>query len=207
MDIISPLFTSFCIIFFSELGDKTQLLVLSFSTKLKISTLLLGIAIGSFFSHGIAVLFGSFLGNIQNSNIHVILEFITYFSFLLLGLLSFLPSKNKEGGNKESLLKSLCKLPINFVLLIALSIIIGELGDKTFLASIGMGIHYPTYKFFLILGAILGMVISNLLVIIFGKFLSKKIPENIIEKFSGILFILFGCIGFISFYIKFANLL
>lgn len=200
MEFIYPLLTAFCLVFFSELGDKTQLLVLSFSTKLKAATILIGVAIGSFFSHGIAILFGSILGNIQNDNIHIWLEVITYCSFLILGILSFLPSKDKENGNKESLLKSICKLNINFIFLIAISIAIGEFGDKTFLASLGLGIHYPSYKLFLVLGAILGMVASDFLAIVTGKFLSKKIPENTIEKFSGILFILFGLIGFISFF-------
>ena len=37
---------------------------------------------------------------------------------------------------------------------VAISIAIGELGDKTFLASIGLGIQYPFFKFSLILGEI-----------------------------------------------------
>ena len=39
------------------------------------------------------------------------------------------------------------------------------------------------------------MVISDLIAIILGKFLSKKLPENVMEKFSGILFLIFGFIG------------
>ena len=45
MEFIYPLLTAFCLVFFSELGDKTQLLVLSFSTKLKAATILIGVAI------------------------------------------------------------------------------------------------------------------------------------------------------------------
>jgi putative Ca2+/H+ antiporter (TMEM165/GDT1 family) len=48
---------------------------------------------------------------------------------------------------------------------------------------------------FLILGAILGMVISDLLAILFGKFLSTKISDSLMQKLSGILFIIFGIIG------------
>ena len=49
MDFLYPLFIAFSIVFLSELGDKTQLLVLSFSSKLKSATILLGVALGSFF--------------------------------------------------------------------------------------------------------------------------------------------------------------
>ena len=43
MEVIYPIFIAFILVFLSELGDKTQLLVLSFSTKLKTATILKGI--------------------------------------------------------------------------------------------------------------------------------------------------------------------
>ena len=106
--------------------------------------------------------------------------------------------KNNNTENKSLLSKHMSNLSLNYILIIAFSIAIGELGDKTFLASIGLGIQYPSQKILLIIGAILGMVISDLIAILLGKFLTKKLPENILEKFSGILFLIFGFIGFIN---------
>ena len=189
------LFVAFLLVFFSELGDKTQLIVLSFSTKLKASTILIGVALGSFFSHGIAILFGSFLGNVDNEAVHQVLEFISYSSFIILGILSFLPSK-EEGNSNNGFIEKLAGFKINYIFVIALAIAFGELGDKTFLASIGLGINYPDYRIWLVLGAILGMLASDFAAILLGKFLSKKIPEKTIARFSGILFIIFGIIGF-----------
>ena len=59
MNGLYPLLLSFTIIFFAELGDKTQIMVLSFSAKSKIKHILLGISLGTFLSHGLAILFGS----------------------------------------------------------------------------------------------------------------------------------------------------
>ena len=101
MDFIYSFFIAFSFIFFSELGDKTQLLVLSFSSKSKTSNILLGIAIGTFFSHGLAILFGSKIGNLENQNLHFILKLATYIAFLLFGIIGFLPKKN-EAFKKES---------------------------------------------------------------------------------------------------------
>ena len=53
---------------------------------------------------------------------------------------------------------------VEYVLIIALSIAIGELGDKTFLSSIGLGIQYPNSKIYLIIGAILGMLQEKFIV-------------------------------------------
>lgn len=192
---IYPLIIAFTLVFISELGDKTQILVLSFSSKLRTTTILLGVALGSLLSHGIAITFGSFLGNIGNDSIHFLLELITYISFLIFGFFTLLSNKKENSNNNNSAINNINKLKLNYILIIALSIAIGELGDKTFLASIGLGIQYPAQKVFLILGAILGMILSDLIAIILGKFLSKKLPENILEKFSGILFLIFGFIG------------
>lgn len=200
MSFLYPILIAFLLVFVSELGDKTQLLVLSFSSKLKASTILIGVALGSFFSHGIAILFGSSIGLLDNSFIHDLLEIVTFLSFIVFGIFSFLPQKDeKENSKKDNFIMKLSKLGIGYILIIAFSIAIGELGDKTFLASIGLGISYPNQKIFLIIGAILGMVISDLLAIIFGKFLTKKIPETLMQKLSGILFIIFGIIGIINF--------
>ena len=191
------LFIAFLLVFFSELGDKTQLIVLSFSTKLKASTILLGVALGSLFSHGLAILFGSFLGNLNNDFIHRILEFISYSSFIILGIISFLPSK-EDSSSSDGFISRISHFKINYIFVIALAIAFGEIGDKTFLASLGLGINYPSDRLWLVIGAVLGMIASDLVAVILGKFLSKKIPEKAISRFSGILFILFGIIGFIG---------
>lgn len=189
------LFVAFLLVFFSELGDKTQIIVLSFSTKLKVSTILLGVGFGSFFSHGIAILFGSFLGNFDNEIVHNLLEFISYSSFIILGIISFIPS-SKDKNSNNGFIEKLYGFKINYIFVIALAIAFGELGDKTFLASIGLGINYPDYRIWLVFGAILGMLASDFVAVLLGKFLSKKIPEKTISRFSGALFIIFGIIGF-----------
>ncbi len=200
MEFFYPFIISFLLIFVSELGDKTQLLVLSFSSKLTAKTILLGVALGSLLSHGIAILFGSFLGNIENITFQCFLKIVTYLSFIVFGIITLLKSngsKKEEKNNSKNILKS----NLSYVLFIALTIAIGELGDKTFLASIGLGIEYSSFKIALISGVIFGMVASDLIAIIFGKALSNKIPENLMQKLSGILFLIFGIIGILNFII------
>ena len=89
----------------------------------------------------------------------------------------------------------------NYIVVIALSIIIGELGDKTFLASLGMGLQYPNYRISLIAGSILGMVASNSIALFFGKVIGNKLKPKFVEILSNILFIIFGLLGFTNLYI------
>lgn len=197
MLIIYPFIIAFTLVFISELGDKTQLLALSFSSKLKISTILLGVALGSLFSHGLAILFGSFLGNIEDLKFQYFIKIITYISFIVFGIITLKPTN--KGSDSKSRNKNSFKNNFQYILFIAFSIAVGEFGDKTFLASIGLGIQYPNYKIMLILGAIFAMVASDLIAILFGKFLSKKVSEKTMQTFSGILFLIFGVIGILNF--------
>lgn len=200
MEFIYPFFISFILIFLSELGDKTQLLVLSFSTKDKAKNILLGVALGTFFSHGLAILFGSKIGSFENETFQFYLEIFTYTSFLLFGIIGFLPKREKldENDSQSSILQKLSNIKMNYVIIIAISIIIGELGDKTFLASLGLGLQYPSYKISLILGSIAGMVSSNSIALFFGKFLGNKLNPKLIEILSNSIFIIFGLIGFFN---------
>lgn len=205
MEFLYPFFIAFLFVFLSELGDKTQLLVVSFSAKVKSYTILLGVALGSFFSHGVAILFGSVLGGFENVYLHVILKFITYLSFIAFGFITLCHHEKEVQGQdeKKGVLHKLAKINVGYLLMIAFSIAIGELGDKTFLASLGLGIQYPTSKLYLILGAILGMVISDALALMLGKFLSNKISEKAMNTLSGIIFLLFGFFGLIHFFSTF----
>lgn len=200
MEFIYPFFISFILIFLSELGDKTQLLVLSFSTKDKAKNILLGVALGTFFSHGLAILFGSKIGSFENETFQFYLEIFTYTSFLLFGIIGFLPEKKKldENDSKSSILQKLSNVKINYIFIIAMSIIIGELGDKTFLASLGLGMQYPNYKIFLIAGSIAGMVVSDSIALFFGKFLGSRLNPKLIKFLSNLIFITFGLIGFFN---------
>lgn len=201
MNFLYTLLLSFAIIFFAELGDKTQIMVLSFSTKSKLRNILLGISLGTFLSHGFAIIFGSQLGSINNENVSYYLNIFTYISFILFGIWGFISIKIQSSDNKEDtktgLISKLCKLKMNYIFIIAFGIFIGELGDKTFLSSIGLGIQHPEFKLSLIIGSILGMISSNLLAIIFGKLISKRFHKNIIELVSNGLFIIFGLLGLI----------
>ncbi len=197
LDFIYPFFIAFILVFISELGDKTQLIALSFSSKLKFYVIILGVALGSFFSHGIAILFGSFLGNIDNPIFQNTLIIITYISFIIFGIITIKQKNSNDSTSSNT--NSRMRKNISYILFIASSIAIGELGDKTFLASIGLGIQYPCFKTMLICGAILGMIVSDSIAIVFGKLLSKKISDNIISLFSGLLFLIFGVAGFINF--------
>ena len=205
MQFLYTFIISFIFIFFSELGDKAQILVLSLSGKHKAFNILLGVVLGTLLSHGLAITFGSQISNIGNIYFITILKFITYITFLVFGFFGFWKLKkindtpiSTKTHSTSTIIKFINSLTKNCILIVALTIAIGELGDKTFLASLGLGIQYPLYRFSLILGSIFGMVISDSIAIFFGKIISKKVSSNTIDIISNTIFIIFGIVGILS---------
>ena len=205
MNYIYPFIISFILIFFSELGDKTQILVLSFSAKNKAIHIVVGVALGTLFSHGLAIAFGSHLSSLGNDMFIFYLKLLTYCTFLLFGISGFIKQKKSpsvekttETNSKSRIIIFLNSLFKNCIFTVASTIAIGELGDKTLLASIGLGVEYPLFKVPLICGAICGMIVSDSIAIFLGKWLGSKISPSIIDTLSNIIFILFGLIGFLG---------
>lgn len=183
-------FTSFSLILLSEMGDKTQLFVLSSALRNSPLKILIGVGIGTFFSHGIAIILGSFIGSLSQ-NFQIYIKILSYISFIIIGIFSLI---KKEGDDSKNSGFSSSKI----IFAVAIAIFIGELGDKTQLASISLSMQYPSSTLFLIFGAIFGMILANSLAIILAMCLNKKIPQPIIEKISSIAFIIFGLIGLCS---------
>lgn len=199
MEWFYPFFITFFLVFFSELGDKTQLFVLSFSTKNKIKDILLGVAIGTFFSHGLAILFGSKISCLSSNAFQFYLKVFTYISFLFFGIAGFLPKKiNTTFSTKYNFLEILSSLKLNYIIIIALCIFVGELGDKTFLASLSLGFEYPNFKIPLLLGSVFGMVCSNFIAIFCGKLIGNHLNPVWIEFLSNITFLILGALGLIQ---------
>lgn len=184
-----PFLISFGLISLAEIGDKTQLLIISMASKGNPYKILIGVAIGTLLSHGIAVFIGKQVSYLSSFQIY--LQIVAYISFIIFGVFSIL-KKEKEENLEDK------KSNTNIILSSAFAIFIGELGDKTELASIALSFKYPDSTIALIFGAIFGMLLANSIGILLGIYMHKRIPKNILNLISNIAFILFGIIGLIS---------
>ncbi|MEA1882939.1 MAG: TMEM165/GDT1 family protein [Thermotogota bacterium] len=121
----------FILIFVAEVGDKTQILAMAFATKYPVKKVLLGIFIGAFLNHGIAVALGAAISDIFPLSAIKIVAAVVFMVFGIIKLFNSVPDdyltpfnitlfiislslalffliKNmlkKEAGNKESAFK------------------------------------------------------------------------------------------------------
>jgi putative Ca2+/H+ antiporter (TMEM165/GDT1 family) len=184
-----PLATAFVIIFLAELGDKTQLVTISFASKYPHVPVFLGVFSGLCLVTALGVLVGT-----------ILFEFIPIFYvkilsgaiFIVFGIWTIMEIR---GGKKEEDVKENGKKSVfstSFIL-----ITIAEFGDKTQFMVIALTAQYGA-PIMVFLGAILAFACVVGIGIIVGKKLSKKVDTKWIELGSGILFMCIGALFIIE---------
>ncbi len=179
--------TAVGLIFVAEMGDKTQILAMAFATKYKVRDVLLGIFIGSFLNHGLAVLLGSLLSSVIPVEMIQIIAGISFVGFALWTLRA--EEDEDERENKTSYLPFIT---------VALAFFIGELGDKTQLTAIVLSAD-SNYPFLVLLGTVTGMVITGGLGIFVGSKLGERVPEFTIKIVSASVFMIFGVLKLVEY--------
>jgi Ca2+/H+ antiporter, TMEM165/GDT1 family len=200
----------------AELGDKTQLLALGLATKFKAWQVLVGIFGATLAIHLFSTLAGGLIGN-------VIPEFwLRLFSgvlFIGFGVWTL------RGDGDQDAEKATAGAKYGPIVTTAIAFFLAELGDKTqimtmtiaadpsgvlrtlgsagpalahSLASIGLDAAAltPTQAFWGVwMGSTVGMMIADGLAIIVGVVMGKTLPEKLITRISGTVFVLFGVFG------------
>jgi len=182
--VLDAYWASAVFIFLAELGDKTQLLGIAMAARFSVITVILGILAASFANHFFAVLVGSYLSNFINVNF---ISIIVAIFFILFGLWT-LSAEQLEGEEKKTYFNAFWTVAITFFL--------AEMGDKTQLTSISLAAKYQSF-FSVWLGAVTGMLFSNLVGITIGVVLGRKIPQKTMKIIAATIFICFGFFGLI----------
>ena len=182
--------TSFILVVCAEMGDKTQLLVINFASKYKVYKVLIGIFIGALFSNIIAILIGTYINNIPSmQEIIKVIACLVFICFGFFNAIEFMSDKDKKEEDKKTRIFS------SGILTVALAIFIGEMGDKTNLSTVALTTQFEESYIYILLGATLAMVASNVLSIFIGTIIQKKLSPKGLNILSTILFLIFGITG------------
>lgn len=166
-------------ILIAEMGDKTQILAMAFATKYKIKQIILGVAIGSFLNHGLAIVLGSMLTRVMPLDV---LQLVAGFMFVGFAFWSLQVDDEEEAESEAK---------YGPVLTVALAFFIGELGDKTQLTALTLGAS-SNFPMFILLGTVTGMVLTSMVGIFVGAKLGHKIPEMQLKLGAFGVFMFFG---------------
>ncbi|MDQ2757586.1 MAG: TMEM165/GDT1 family protein [Actinomycetota bacterium] len=180
------LLLSTVVIFVAELGDKSQLMALTFATRYRTRDVLIGITAATALVHlasvGIGLLIGTaFAGYQWMISIVAGLAFLAFAAWTLRG-----DELTDEEADKARTSKGAA------ILAVGVAFFLAELGDKTMLATITLAARESWLGVWV--GSTVGMVAADALAIIVGRMLGKKLPEKVIKYGAAAAFVVFGTI-------------
>ena len=164
------------VVFLAELGDKSQLMTMTYALRHRWWVVLSGVGIASFLVHGLSVTIGHFLGLTLPERP---IAFAAAVVFLLFALWTW--REGRDDGEDD------VRPPgqPRFVLLaIISSFVLAELGDKTMLATVALASDHNWAGVWL--GATAGMVLADGAAIAVGALLHKRLPEGLLHRLAGV---------------------
>jgi Ca2+/H+ antiporter, TMEM165/GDT1 family len=173
---------SFAVIFVAELGDKSQLMALTFATRFRPWPVLIGITVATAVVHLVSVAVGYGLGaTLPTGWIALIagLAFLAFGAWTLRGDKLTDDEKTKAERSTGSA-----------ILAVGGAFFLAELGDKTMLATITLATQYGWFGTWI--GSTVGMVAADALAILVGRLLGRHLPEKVIKYGAAALFAIFG---------------
>ena len=173
---------SFGVIFIAELGDKSQLMAMTFAARYKAIPVLIGITIATAFTHALSVGIGAVLGaNIPTRGAAGVagVAFLIFAAWTLRG-----DELTDEESQKAS------QSHRTAIIAASVAFFLAELGDKTMLATITLATKEGVIGTWV--GSTVGMVSADALAILVGYQMKSRLPEKSIRIGSAIAFVVFG---------------
>lgn len=176
--VIAALLLSFGVILVAELGDKSQLMAMTYALRYRWWVVLGAITVATTAVHAVSVFFGHFLGLSIPANL---MSIFAGLAMLIFGLWTL---RGDRLDDDESTKANRVGASVFFAVMSAF--FLAELGDKTMLATITLSTGHNWLGVWI--GSTLGMVAADALAIAIGALLGKHLPERTIAIGAAVLF-------------------
>jgi putative Ca2+/H+ antiporter (TMEM165/GDT1 family) len=173
---------SFAVVFVAELGDKSQLMAMTFATRFRPWPVLIGITVATAVVHLISVGIGYGLGATLPTGWIALIAGIAFLAFGAWTLRGDSLTDEEKGKAERSTGSA--------ILAVGGAFFLAELGDKTMLATITLATQYGWFGTWI--GSTVGMVAADALAILVGRLLGRHLPEKVIKYGAAALFAIFG---------------
>ncbi len=169
------------LVFIAELGDKSQLMSMTFATRFRSRTVILGAGIACALTNLVSALVGNVIGdNLPEHAVRVAagVLFLAFAAWTLLTLqgVDEPPQERAKGGAA--------------VFVVGVAFVLAELGDKTMLATITLSTQYDWWQIWI--GSTIGMLVSISLAVLAGRTLLQVLPIRTVHIISAALFAAVG---------------
>lgn len=177
---MAALFSSFAVVAFAEMGDKTQLIAFSLAARYRRPWIvMLGILIATTLNHALASVAGVW---VSTKLPEWLLAWILGLGFVAFGVWTLFPDTAAEPAERRGWGPLISTAVIFFL---------AEMGDKTQLATVALGAHFAA-PVVVTAGTTLGMLAADSLAVFAGTRLATAVPMTLIRRVAAALFFLFG---------------
>jgi putative Ca2+/H+ antiporter (TMEM165/GDT1 family) len=186
MPMLEAFLVSTGLVALAEIGDKTQLLSLVLSARLrKPWPIVAGILVATLLNHGAAGALGAWITHAVGESL---MTKIVGVSFLAMAAWVLVPDKLDDKGSERN--------RGGVFLTTATLFFIAEMGDKTQVATVMLAARYESLVA-VVLGTTLGMMLANVPVVFFGDAIAKRFPLATVRKVTAVLFAVLGIFALI----------
>jgi len=175
---VTALLLSFGVVFVAELGDKSQLMAMTYALRYSWWVVLTAILTATTLVHAVSVFFGHFLGLSIPTHLMAIVGGLAMLAFALWTLRG--DELSEDEGSRA------VRVSGSVFLAVMSSFMLAELGDKTMLATITLATDHDWLGIWI--GSTIGMVAADALAIAVGALLGKHLPERTIALAAAALF-------------------
>lgn len=170
------------LVFMAEIGDKSQIVCMTLAARHRGLPVLLGAVIAFTVLNLLAVVFGVI---VANTIPEIYVAGVVALLFLMFGLQSLFAGQESLNQDDAPKLSSHSLLITAFLM-----IFIAEFGDKTQIAVAGLSARFDAAGVWL--GVTLALAVTSALAVWVGRRLLQHIPIHLMQRLSGVVFLLIG---------------
>lgn len=175
------------IITLAEMGDKTQLLAFMLAARFKQPIpIILGITLATLVNHGLSGIVGMWISNYLN---HHVLSWVLGITFILMAIWTLIPETIDE--EKTYITHNIGIFSATFT-----TFFLGEMGDKTQIATMALAAHYGK-PLLVIAGTTIGMLLADVPAVLLGKRFAHLVSIKLLNYLAASFFMLMGILSFI----------
>lgn len=178
---LTAVLISLAVVFVAELGDKSQLITMTYALRHRWWVVLSGVGVAALLVHGLSVTVGHFLGVTLPERP---IAFAAATAFLLFAAWTWHDGRQSDDADVR------VAEPRFVLFAIVSSFVLAELGDKTMLATVALASERHWAGVWI--GATVGMILADAVAIAVGAVLHKRLPERFLHGLASVLFLLFG---------------
>jgi putative Ca2+/H+ antiporter (TMEM165/GDT1 family) len=181
---VTDLVTAFGLIALAELGDKSQLLALTFATRYRWWQVLVGIVVAEALLLGTAAGLGGLLGTALPERAIAAVSGVVFLGFAVWTF------SGDDGDDGDELLERPTPSRRSVLVTVVLAFIVAELGDKTMLASAALASTRSPVAVWI--GGVAGVTVASGAAIVVGSLLGRRLPAHRLRLVSAVAFAVFG---------------